>query len=88
MRSGIVCAIVLCLAATPNVAGAVCADLSLVLAIDSSGSIDAGEFALQTIGYAAAFESATVKRALGSAGIVDVAVVYWADSDVAFQTLP
>jgi hypothetical protein len=88
MRSGFACAIVLCLEASPNVAAAGCADLSLVLAIDSSGSIDAGEFAMQTIGYVAAFESAAVKRTLSSAGIVDVAVVYWADSDFAFQTLP
>jgi Protein of unknown function (DUF1194) len=88
VRPGTCCAVALCLVTAPNLAGAVCADLSLVLAIDSSGSIDAGEFALQSIGYAAAFQSPAVKQSLASAGLVDVAVVYWADSDFAFQTFP
>jgi hypothetical protein len=79
---------VFCLSCLPNTGTATCSDLSLVLAIDSSGSIDADEFILQNIGYAAAFESRSVKQALSAAGIVDVAAVYWADADFAFQIIP
>ncbi len=86
MRSRFAFVLAFCLASSPAIAD--CPDLSLVLAIDSSGSIDPGEYALQTLGYAAAFRSQSVKRALASTGVVDVAVVYWADADFAFQTLP
>jgi Protein of unknown function (DUF1194) len=86
MRSCSAFVFAFCVASAPAIAE--CPDLSLVLAIDSSGSIDPGEYALQTLGYAAAFRSQGVKRALASAGKVDVAVVYWADADFTFQTLP
>lgn len=82
------CAVTLFLACFPNPADATCADLSLVLAIDSSGSIDDDEFGIQTVGYAAAFQSLGVKRALAAAGVVDVAAIYWADADFAFQAIP
>jgi len=65
-----------------------CADLALVLAIDASGSIDAGEFTLQQQGYARAFQSAQVQAALASAGVVDVGVVLWGDTEFAPQILP
>ena len=65
------CAVTLFLACFPNPADATCADLSLVLAIDSSGSIDDNEFGIQTVGYAAAFQNLGVKRALAAAGVVD-----------------
>jgi len=65
-----------------------CADLALVLAIDASGSIDAGEFTLQQQGYAQAFRSPRVQAALASAGVVDVGVVLWGDSEFAPQILP
>jgi hypothetical protein len=65
-----------------------CADLALVLAIDASGSIDEGEFALQQSGYADAFRSDSVQAALNSAGVVDVAVVLWGDSAMPVQVLP
>ena len=80
--------VVLCFSCFPDTVTATCADLSLVLAIDSSGSIDADEFILQNLGYAAAFKSRSVKRALAATGIVDVAAVYWADADFAFQIIP
>lgn len=64
-----------------------CADLALVLAIDSSSSIDKKEFRLQLEGYASAFASDEVQQALSDAGIVDVAVVFWGDSDFRFQVL-
>lgn len=57
-----------------------CADLALVLAIDSSSSIDEDEFRMQVLGYAAAFADPKVLRVLGDAGTVDVASVFWADS--------
>lgn len=82
------CALAVCLACFPNFANATCVDLSLVLAIDSSGSIDDSEFAIQTVGYAAAFQSLGVKRALAAAGVVDVAAIYWADADFSFQAIP
>lgn len=57
-----------------------CADLGLVLAIDSSSSINEDEFRMQVLGYAAAFTDPKVLRAIRDAGTVDVAAVFWADS--------
>lgn len=65
-----------------------CADLALVLAIDGSGSIDPAEFGLQQQGYAAAFISPRVQSALTAAGIVDVGVVIWGDTEFPSQVLP
>ena len=65
-----------------------CPDLALVLAIDSSGSINDQDFALQTAGYAAAFTDRQVLDALAGAGVVDVAVVFWGDEEIAPQILP
>lgn len=65
-----------------------CADLALVLAIDASGSVDAVEFGLQQQGYARAFQSHRVQAALAAAGVVDVAVTVWGDSELAPQVLP
>lgn len=69
-------------------ANADCADVALVLAIDSSGSVSPGDFSLQQSGYAAAFHHPDVLRALRAAGTVDVAVVLWGDSEVTPQVLP
>lgn len=55
-----------------------CPDLTLVLAIDSSSSISASEFALEMDGYGEAFRNPAILRALSDAGSVDVAVVFWA----------
>ena len=65
-----------------------CADLALVLAIDASGSINEQDFDLQKTGYAAAFTDQTVLAALAGAGVVDVAVVFWGDEQIAPQILP
>jgi hypothetical protein len=65
-----------------------CPDLALVLAIDASGSINARDFGLQQAGYAAAFTDRRVLDALAGAGIVDVAVVFWGDEELAPQILP
>jgi hypothetical protein len=65
-----------------------CADVALVLAIDASGSVQAAEFALQQQGYARAFRSSRVQAALAAAGVVDVGVVVWGDTEWAAQVLP
>lgn len=67
---------------------AACADLALVLAIDSSGSITDEDFAVQRSGYAAAFQDRRVQTAMASAGVVDVAVVVWGEEDRPAQVLP
>jgi hypothetical protein len=77
-----------CLALWPNLSFASCSDLSLVLAIDSSGSVAPDEFELQLLGYAEAFSNPQVHQALSGAGIVDVAAVFWADADFTFETIP
>ena len=54
-------------------------ELELVLAIDASPSVDAGEFQLQMAGYAAAFRHREMLRAvdsIGDAGMA-VSVVLW-----------
>ena len=54
-------------------------DLELVLAVDCSGSVDEGEFTLQTRGYAAAFSHPSVIRAIrsGRYGAIAVTYVQW-----------
>ncbi len=54
-----------------------CADVSLVLAIDSSSSIDPAEYRLQAQGYAAALVAPRVRRAIDQAGSVEVGVLFW-----------
>lgn len=74
--------------APPASAESSCPDLSLVLAVDSSSSIDDGEYALQMQGYASAFRNPAVLRALNDAGRVDVAVVLWAGPEMPDHILP
>ena len=76
------------LGTSPVAANSRCADLSLVLAVDSSSSIDDDEFRMQVMGYAAAFVSPDVLRALRDAGTVDVAAVFWADSAAPTKVIP
>lgn len=54
-------------------------DTALVLAVDISGSVDDGRFALQMEGIAAAFEDVEVQRAIlgGSHGALLVTLVNW-----------
>ena len=54
-------------------------DLELILAIDSSDSVDVREYALQVGGLAAAFRDPSVHRAIGDGplGSIAVAVVEW-----------
>lgn len=78
----------LCTALPPTAAKATCADLALVLAIDSSSSIDPAEFSMQLTGYSAAFADPGVQHALAETGIVDVAAVFWADAAYGHQIVP
>jgi hypothetical protein len=54
-------------------------DLALVLAVDASGSVDDYRFALQQRGYAAAFRSPRVIKAIrsGAAQAIAVTMVQW-----------
>jgi hypothetical protein len=65
-----------------------CADLSLVLAIDASSSVNDDEYKVQTQGYAAALVNPEVQRALADAGRVEMAVVFWADASMPRQVIP
>ncbi len=65
-----------------------CADVALVLAVDGSGSIDDGEFALQVRGLSAAFRHPAVLDALARAGRVDVAAAFWGDPGAPVHVLP
>ena len=58
-------------------------DLALVLAVDCSGSVDAGEFALQLGGIAAAFRDPDIIAAIKSGPNRKIAVnmMLWADPD-------
>lgn len=64
-----------------------CADVALVLAIDASGSISPQDFSVQQHGYVQAFRHPAVQRALRAAGVVDVAVVMWGDTEMMPQIL-
>ncbi len=86
LRAGVVALGLLTLSVGP--VRAECADLAIVLAIDASGSVDPPEFLLQQQGYARAFRAQKVQSALAAAGVVDVAVVLWGDTEVAPQVLP
>jgi hypothetical protein len=69
----------LAIAAMAPAAAAVPVDIELVLAVDVSGSVDAGEQELQRVGIADAFRDPTVVEAIARlpAGLA-VAVVGWA----------
>ncbi len=78
---GTVLASILCLGLTaaPAAQTSYPVDLELILAIDCSYSVDAGEFALQKIGLAEAFRHPAVVAAIqaGARGAIGVAVVQW-----------
>lgn len=86
MLSARALALLAALSGGPAAAG--CADVALVLAIDASGSVDHDEFTLQQRGYALALRSPRVQAAIDAAGVVEVGVILWGDSDMAPQVLP
>lgn len=59
-------------------------DLELALAVDASGSVDDGEFALQLEGIAAGFRDPEVRKAIrsGPSGRIAVNLVVWAEPQV------
>lgn len=69
-----------CLAAAPPAAAAKVA-MALVLAVDVSESVDAGEYQLQHEGIARAFENAQVIDTIQSVGGIDVLMLEWSDRD-------
>ena len=89
-RSSIVLAVLLVLAARPADAQGLKVDLELVLAIDSSDSVDGGEFALQVKGLADAFRQADIHHAI--LGLprrsIAVTVVEWASVNQQVIQLP
>jgi hypothetical protein len=68
-------------AAHPAMAAKV--DMALVLAVDVSESVDAGEYELQHEGIARAFENPDVIAAIqnGATGAIDVLMLEWSDRD-------
>lgn len=58
-------------------------DMALVLAVDVSESVDAGEYQLQHEGIARAFENPQVIEAIknGADGAIDVLMLEWSDRD-------
>ena len=65
-------------------------DLQLILAIDSSASIDAQEFDLQMAGIAAAFRDDEVVEAIqsGPLGRIAVAAIFWAEASYPIDATP
>jgi hypothetical protein len=65
-------------------------DVAIVLAVDASGSVDDARFALQKQGYAAAFRSPDVLRAIGSGPhqAIAVTMVQWTGPALHEQVVP
>jgi hypothetical protein len=82
MRSAllVVVALAATLGGTP-MAIAAKVDMALVLAVDVSESVDAGEYQLQHEGIARAFENAQVIDTIRAAGGIDVLMLEWSDRD-------
>lgn len=63
--------------AAPARAAVGCNDVALVLAVDGSASVSAGEFLLEKRGISAAFRDPGVIEAIRRAGRVALSVVFW-----------
>ncbi len=64
-------------------------DVQLILAVDSSGSINADEFRLQMDGFTAAFRNPAILDAIqrGKVGAIAVTLVEWASVDQQHQSI-
>jgi Protein of unknown function (DUF1194) len=64
-------------------------DLALVLAVDTSGSIDPGEYQLQMQGLAVAFQQPAILDAIrgGRLGAIAVTLVQWSGADEQIQAV-
>ncbi len=81
---------VACIVALAGGARAQSVDLELVLAVDSSGSIDGHEFALQRHGYARALTHPDVLAAIarGPHRAIALTLVEWAGPEISAQVIP
>lgn len=77
---GALLALLLSVVAIPPATAAKVA-MALVLAVDVSESVDAGEYDLQHEGIARAFENAEVIDTIQSVGGIDVLMLEWSDRD-------
>jgi hypothetical protein len=64
-----------------------CSGTGIVFAVDTSGSIDDAEFALQTHGTAAALLDPEVLETIERSGGLSVAAVFWADEAAGIRTI-
>ena len=62
-------------------------DLELVLAVDTSASVDHEEYRLQSVGFATAFRDPAVIAAIRSIGGVAVTVIHWSSVDQQWQAV-
>lgn len=62
-----------------------CVDVALVLAVDSSSSIDASEFRFQQQAISTALRDEAVLRTMADAGQVAIAVLFWGDPNTPVQ---
>jgi len=77
--------------AFPARSQAIPVDLELVLLVDVSGSIDAGEFDLQRTGYANAFLDPSLAALIQASGVnhqIACTLVYWSSAGSQQQALP
>jgi uncharacterized protein DUF1194 len=79
-RAALPAVVVVALAASPSALAAKLA-MALVLAVDVSESVDAGEYELQHEGIARAFENAEVIDTIRSVGGIEVLMLEWSDRD-------
>ncbi len=79
-----------CIVLLASAARAQGVDLELVLAVDSSGSIDGEEFALQRLGYARALRHPDVLAAIarGPHRAIAVAFVEWSGPEISTEVVP
>src|SRR5688572_18746295 len=70
--------------------GPIQVDLQLVLAVDTSGSVNQERFELQRIGYATAFRHPRVLHAIrsGSTGAIAVTMTQWTGPALQVQVVP
>jgi len=89
LTGGVLWALLAVLQPIPLAAEEIDVDLELVLAVDTSGSVDDREYALQISGIANAFRDPEVLDAIaaGPLGRIAVTVSFWAESELPKQSL-
>jgi hypothetical protein len=76
--------------AQENAPASATVDLCLILAVDTSGSVDAHRFELQKQGYVAAFRNPRVQAAIasGRTGGIAITMTQWTGPALQVQTVP